>query len=137
MTISTKDQKVDKAKYEKGFDTAFGAPKPIKRGRYIQDFNTGKLLTQEEYDAKYEKAEVNAPSVLPQIAAFTSPIDGQEITCRSQLRKHNEKHGVTNASDYSAGYIEKKAHQRVDAGQEFLNQTRRSDIGSAIDQHTH
>ena len=44
---------------------------------------------------------------------------------------------MTNASDYSAGYIEKKAHERVNAGQEYLNQTRRGDIGSAIDKYTH
>lgn len=137
MTISTRDQKVDKAKYESGFVTAFGAAKPVKRGRYIQDRVTGKLISRDEFNERYAGDTVNAPNVLPQIKEFTSPIDGQVISCRGQLRKHNAKHGVTNASDYSENYIKDKAYQRVNAGQEYLNKTRRSDIGSAIDKYTH
>tara|TARA_R110002096_G_scaffold2926_3_gene14892 strand:+ start:3172 stop:3441 length:270 start_codon:yes stop_codon:yes gene_type:complete len=78
---------------------------------------------------------VNAPAIMPAHKEFISPIDGKVISTRQQLKAHNKEHGVTNASDYSGGYIEKKAHQRVNAGKKYLKETRRSDIHEAFDRH--
>jgi len=46
---------------------------------------------------------------------------------------HNKKHGVTNASDYSAGYIEKKATERVTSGKKFLKETRVKEVTTMVD----
>tara|TARA_R110002096_G_scaffold83212_1_gene193189 strand:- start:706 stop:936 length:231 start_codon:yes stop_codon:yes gene_type:complete len=67
------------------------------------------------------------------LTAFKSPIDGQVINTRGQLAAHNTKHGVTNASDYSAGYVEKQAHKRVSEGQRHLKETRHRDVVKAVD----
>lgn len=133
--ITTATHKVDTERFNENFDKIFGKPKPIVRGSFIMDEATGKLVPKDEYVAP-QKPSVNAPMVMKPMQEFISPIDQTRIGNREQLAKHNAKHGVTNASDYSGGYIEKKAHERVAAGQAYLNKTRRSDIGSAIDEHT-
>ncbi len=134
MTITTSSQSVDHKKFNENFDNIFGKPKKVKGGSYIMNAE-GKLVPREEY--RPTRAEgVNAPMVMAAMKDFVSPIDRTIISTRTQLAAHNRKHGVTNAGDYNNGYIERKAHERVNKGQEYLNQTRRSDIGSAIDQHT-
>ena len=134
-TIATTNQKVDTDKFNENFDRIFGKPKPVVRGRFIFDEATGKLVPRETY-VEPKTEGVNAPMVMKSMEAFTSPIDHTRIGNREQLAKHNAKHGVTNAADYNGGYIERKAIERVNAGQEYLNQTRRSDIDRAIDDHT-
>ena len=59
--------------------------------RYIQDPVTLKLVPAHEY----RRPEPSAPQVLPDIAPFRSPVTGEEITSRPQLREHNRRHGVT------------------------------------------
>lgn len=134
-TIKTSTQSVDKKKFDDNFDAIFGKPKKVKGGSFIMNPETGKLVPRDEY-VRPAGEGVNAPMVMAPMQDFVSPIDQTTISTRSQLEAHNRKHGVTNASDYSGGYIERKAHERVNAGQEYLNQTRRSDIGSAIDEHS-
>ena len=51
-------------------------------------------------------------SVLEDVKPFVSPIDGRVINTRSDLRVHNEAHGVTDSRDYSQDYFDKKAAQR-------------------------
>lgn len=134
-TISTSTQPVDQEKFDENFDAIFGKPKKVKGGSFIWDSEAGKLVPKDEYVPARAEG-VNAPMVMNPMQDFVSPIDQTVISTRSQLETHNRKHGVTNASDYSGGYIEKKARERVNKGQEYLNQTRRSDIGSAIDAHS-
>lgn len=134
MTISTNDQVVNKEKYEAGYTAAFGDKKPAKRGTFVYDPELKKMVPK-TYRPPGES--VNAPMVLGEISEFKSPIDGQIITSRKQLAAHNKKHDVTHASDYSPRYIERKATERVTAGQKYLDDTRRSDIGSAIDRFSH
>jgi hypothetical protein len=129
MTISTNDQVVNRKKFDENFDKIFGAPKPVVRGSFTQDPQTGKLVPR----GTLKTTRVNAPTVMRGLETFQSPIDKSIISTRSQLADHNKKHGVTNASDYSQDYIKGKAHERVDKGQKYLKDTRRSDIGSAID----
>lgn len=133
MTISTSDQQVDAKKFDESFDRIFGAKKKSKTASYIQDPDTGELIERSEY---VPKVTVNAPMVMNPMQDFVSPIDKTVISTRSQLAAHNKKHGVTNVQDYKNGYIEKRAHERVDKGQRYLKETRRTDIGSAIDRHT-
>ena len=52
------------------------------------------------------------PMIIPPLQPFISPITGEEITCREQLRRHNRAHGVTNSADYSPEWMERKAKER-------------------------
>ena len=54
-----------------------------------------------------------APMIIPPLKPFISPITGEEITCREQLRRHNRDHGVTNSADYSPEWMERKAKERI------------------------
>jgi len=53
--------------------------------------------------------------IQPDIEPFKSPITGEIISSRSQLRQHHKEHGTTDARDYSAGFFEKKQREREDA----------------------
>lgn len=60
------------------------------------------------------------PTVLPDIdrvygGGFRSPIDGEYITSRSQLRRHEIKHGVRQAGDFKRGELIARERQRVAA----------------------
>jgi hypothetical protein len=65
---------------------------------------------------------------------FNSPIDGSIISCRSQLRAHNEKHGVTNMADYSEECMKSNKHKRESAGQRELKESRVQDLHKAFQQ---
>jgi hypothetical protein len=130
MTISTNDQAVDQEKFNDNFEQIFGASKPIKRGSYVQDPTTGKMVLRGTLEPK---ARVNAPMVHNGLKEFVSPIDKSVISTRKQLAEHNKKHGVTNSSDYSNGYIEGRARKRIDEGQAYLKKTRREEVTAAVD----
>lgn len=136
MTISTCDQSVDLEKFNENFDKIFGETDG-KTGTYVRDPITGKYVHVPcGTSASDPRARVNAPMVMKPLQEFVSPIDRQVISNRTQLAAHNKKHGVTNAGDYSNGYVERQAHKRVAAGEKYLKDTRRTDIGSAIDKFT-
>lgn len=44
--------------------------------------------------AKVEQPKGNATYFMPDLAEFTSPINYERITSRSQLREHERRHGV-------------------------------------------
>lgn len=46
---------------------------------------------------------------------FRSPIDGEMITSRSQLRAHERKHGVRQAGDFKRGELIASEKKRVAA----------------------
>jgi hypothetical protein len=56
-----------------------------------------------------------APMVIPPLKPFISPVTGEEITCREQLRRHNREHGITDSRDYSRAYLEERRKERLDA----------------------
>lgn len=91
--------------YEDNYEATFGKKEPLKRGSYIQDPKTGKLVLRSEY---VSPETGRYASVHSDIAAFISPIDGSVIDDRGKLREHNRKHGVTNAADYSPEYLQKR-----------------------------
>ena len=78
--------------------------------RWIQDPKTGKLVPQDQYHG----TEPNRLYVLGDIQPFVSPIDGTLISSRSKLRDHNNRHGVTNSSDYSPEFLAKRKKARDD-----------------------
>lgn len=96
--------------FEENFERIFGS-KPIERGSWVQDPETGQLIAKEE--------RVNAPAapaIHGPIEPFTSPIDGTLIDDRAKLRVHNAKHGVTNIQDYGDNggreYFDRKHRER-------------------------
>ena len=70
----------------------------------------GKLIPKEDFTGN----NVRGPSmhVMPDLKPFVSPIDGSVISSRPHLKAHNKKHGVTNQSDYSPQFLEKRAKER-------------------------
>lgn len=60
------------------------------RKRWIQDKN-GNLIPEEEY---YQREEVNAPMILPDIQPYRSMATGEMITGRRQHREHLKAHGL-------------------------------------------
>lgn len=128
MTIKSTQQKVTGA-YGDNFDSIFGG-RPPEGGSFIQV--KGELTPKDQYC----RDSVNAPMVMKPLKDFRSPIDGQIISSRSQLAKHNRQHGVTNSADYSGGYIENRAKERNAAGEKYLKETRVSDIHAAIAKHS-
>ena len=62
-------------------------------GRWIWDEASQTVLEAEEYwRRKAEKG--SAPTVVPDIKAFISPLDGKEVGGRAALREHNRRHNV-------------------------------------------
>ncbi len=59
-----------------------------------------------------EHTASRGPMVIGPLQPFQSPITGEEITSREQLKRHNRAHGVTNAQDYSPQWFESKARER-------------------------
>lgn len=102
--------------------------------RYIQDPKTGKLILAH----LYRRASEPSLYIHGDIESFVSPIDGSTISDRAQLRKHNEKHGVTDSRDYGPewfGRKEKEREQVMRCDSEKENQSRREHIFQAIQQH--
>ena len=127
--IKNTTQKVNDS-YADNFDKIFGG-KPPEGGAFTQ-CKDGSIVPKEFAAA----TSVNAPMVMKPLRDFVSPIDGQVISSRAQLAKHNKQHGVTNSADYANGYIDKRANERNAAGEKHLKETRRTDIHQAIEQHT-
>ena len=80
---------------------------------YRQDPKTGEFIEASDWEVIYGKPEVHFHQIMPDIAAFVSPIDNTVISSRPQLRDHNDRHGVTNIADYSQSYFEKSGKQLV------------------------
>ena len=104
--------------------------------RWIQDSETGKLIPAEEYHAQ----DNDAPLIQGDIEPFVSPVDGSVISSRSQLRRHNAQHGVTDSRDYSPEFLAKRSKERDDALTGNTPQAKKERIEAlkhAADQHNY
>lgn len=59
------------------------------------------------------RADFAVPFLMTDIKPFVSPIDGTEITSRSKLRAHEQKHGVKQNGDMKPGEIVAKENKRI------------------------
>lgn len=75
---------------------------------WIQDPETGQFIPKEQY----RRERRAAPMISPDIEPFVSPVDGERLYSRRQLRAHNARHGVTDLRDYGPDWFEKKARER-------------------------
>lgn len=132
MAISSEDQKVDKKKFDANFDNIFGT-KRVKRGSYVQDPETGKLVPRETYGSN---ARPDAPMINKPFEGFISPIDRKPVESRRQLAEHNKRHGVTDSRDYSANYLDRTTQQREAKSTRDMKTSRISDLKRSLDHHS-
>ena len=114
--------------FEDNFDKIFGKDKKVERGSFIQV--DGEIVSRETF---HKTMEVNAPEVMKSFKPFKSPINGELITCREQLRKHHIMHETTDSRDYSNGYIENRARSRISNEKKAMHESRVNDLSQAID----
>ena len=126
MKISTTQQSVNQKKFDDNFDRIFGKDKPIERGSFTQAAD-GKMVPR----GTVQTTKPMSAAVHAGFEEFQSPIDKKTIASRGQLAAHNKQHGVTNSSDYSDGYIEKRRDKRINEGERKLKQSRTQDIHRA------
>jgi len=81
----------------------------MTRKSWVQDPETGKLIPKEEY----QRYGPTSAAIQGDIEPFVSPVDGQHITSRSQLRAHNARHGVTDSRDYSHDFLMDRSTKRI------------------------
>lgn len=85
------------------------------RRRYIYDHTTGAMV---EVSADYTtKPRVNT-QILPDLdsfynGGFQSPINGEFITSRSQLRAHESRYECKQAGDFKRNELVSRENQRV------------------------
>lgn len=78
--------------------------------KWIQDPETGKLIPAEEYCPKSEEHHFFAQG---DFKSFKSPVTGEQITDRGQMRRHMKQHGITPTSEYSKEFMRSKSNQRL------------------------
>jgi len=96
-------------------------------GKYASNYDRI-FGTAEERKAKASKEQAqmakevkkNKSASVQVFETFISPIDGQPVSNRAELKAHNKRHGVTNMSDYGEGYFAKR---RAEKHQEMLGNT--------------
>ena len=80
---------------------------------WIQDPVTHKLIPRDEYYAREGGGNaLDRLQIIGDLEPFLSPVSGEIITSRSQLREHNLRHGVTNTADYGPDWFTRKAKER-------------------------
>lgn len=60
-----------------------------------------------------KRASIGCPVVMSDITPFVSPIDGSEISSRSGLKAHEQKHGVKQNGDMKKGEIVARENKRI------------------------
>ena len=75
--------------------------------KWRQDRNTGKLVPIDEASRALSKFAIHGD-----IQPFVSIVDGTVISDRKQLREHNKRNNVVNASEFSQEWIDKKRKER-------------------------
>lgn len=105
-----------------GLDLSFmNAPQPKKRGRPRKNPVKEKSAYQRQMDEikariaslPSARAGIACPYLMTDIKSFRSPVDGSEITSRSKLKAHEQRHGVKQCGDFKPGELIAKENKRV------------------------
>ncbi len=78
--------------------------------RWRQDSKTGQMIPIDEG----ARQAARSPTIQGDILSFVSPVDGSVITDRAQLREHNKRNNVVNASEFTPEFYAGKAKERAD-----------------------
>jgi len=97
MSQGKGDKRRQGKNYEKNYESIFGKDKKAE-------------TSFRRYGASRD--DTHSVYIVEDLEPFKSPITGEIISSRSQLRQHHREHGTTDARDYSSGYFEKKARER-------------------------
>lgn len=91
-----------------GLDLSFMKEK--RRGRPKKN-NSAAKKPQKVYPDCH--ADFGFPKVMSDITPFVSPIDGTEISSRSNLKAHERRYRVKQAGDFKEGELVAKENKRV------------------------
>ena len=61
---------------------------------------------------EYNQLGQQSPSIQGPLEPFVSPITGEVISSREQLRRHHREHGTTDARDYSPEFLQRREDER-------------------------
>jgi hypothetical protein len=96
--------------YSRAYAEAF-ATVPKKRGRPRKHPIKAETPKKVYPDCR---ADFGAPVLMTDIKPFRSPIDGSEISSRSKLRAHEQRHGVKQNGDMKKSEIITKENRRIE-----------------------
>ena len=98
-----------------GLDLSFlQNEKPAKRRKKSTGWQDQIAETRRRTAAlQSSRSDIPAPVLMSDIKSFVSPIDGTEITSRSGLRAHEQRHGVKQCGDFKKGELIAKENKRV------------------------
>mgnify|MGYP001047293950 CR=1 FL=1 len=107
--------------YAEAFASAKASEPKKKRGRPRKSSTLPKSTYQTQMDEiksrlaaqPSKRANIGCPIVVSDITPFVSPIDGTEITSRSSLKAHEQRHGVKQCGDFKKGEIIAKEDKRI------------------------
>ena len=89
------------------------------RTRIFYNHLTGEVTELSEEDLRKRLiGQHDGPSIIPDLdraygGGFVSPINGEYITSRSQLRRHERSNNVRHAGDFKNGDLVRKEQSRV------------------------
>jgi hypothetical protein len=75
-------------------------------------FGDKKAVTSAKRYGGRQREQKSGIHIVEDIEPFKSPVTGEIISSRSQLRQHHREHGTTDSRDYSASYYEKAQRRR-------------------------
>ena len=106
-----------------GLDLPWLNPEKKSRGKFRYDEDTGEIVPIEELAARQHDKN---PYLMPDLdvvynGGFQSPIDDTWITSRSQLREHNNRHGVMQTGDVRGAEARERQHKRCRINPEARN----------------
>lgn len=78
---------------------------------FMQDWEPPKPKKKKREPNK--RSRIACPHLMGDIQEFRSPIDGAVISSRSQLRTHEQRHGVKQNGDMRKGEIIAKENKRI------------------------
>ena len=79
---------------------------------YEKIFGRNKAVTSFKLFSSRSRESSSGVHIIDDIEPFRSPVTGEIITTRSQLKEHNKLHGVTDSRDYSREFFDRKAQER-------------------------
>ena len=98
------------------------------RRRYIQDRKTGKLVPAEEYFRQHQLHHIQED-----IKPFVSHVDGTLITSRKELREHNKRNNVVQATGGDQEFLKKRAD--LFQGRSYDKEARLDAVKFAVELH--
>lgn len=105
-----------------------------KDGELFAEYANGELVYLSPKYQEAQRSELPMPMVIRDIGEYSSPIDGERITSRSQHRDHMRAHGVTEVGNEPIGNMKPPEPGREDRRQRAEAIKRRIEEVKSLDQ---